>query len=202
MSVVIIDYEMGNVASVQKALNFLKIPNQITNEIETIKEAKFLILPGVGSFAQGMNNLNKLGLTEVIKKEVLQNKKNFLGICVGLQLIASKGYEPYECNGLNLIEGEVKKIELIDKKIPHLGWNNIKVINPNYFENLNEKDFYFIHSYHFIPKNPMHIAATVNYGIEMTAALQHENIFAVQFHPEKSQEVGLSLLNQYFQKNA
>ena len=202
MSVVIIDYEMGNVASVQKALNFLKIPNLITNEIETIKEAKFLILPGVGSFAQGMNNLNKLGLTEVIKKEVLQNKKNFLGICVGLQLIASKGYEPYECNGLNLIEGEVKKIELKDKKIPHLGWNNIKVINPNYFENLNEKDFYFIHSYHFIPKNPLHIAATVNYGIEMTAALQNENIFAVQFHPEKSQEVGLSLLNQYFQKNA
>lgn len=200
--VAIIDYGMGNVASVQKALNFLKIKNIITNEHGLIKKSSVIILPGVGSFAQGMENLNQRNLVELLTDEVLIKKKPFLGICLGMQLIMTSGNEPYECQGLGWIEGEVKRLELLNLKIPHMGWNNIQVINNKYYDKLDNSDFYFIHSYHAKISNVLDISATVNYGFDIVASVQKDNIFATQFHPEKSQAAGLLLLKNFFELNA
>lgn len=200
--VAIIDYGMGNVASVQKALNFLNVKSVITNEHSVIKDSTVILLPGVGSFAQGMENLNEHNLVNLLTEEVLVNQKPFLGICLGMQLIMERGNEPYECKGLGWIEGEVKKFEILDLNIPHMGWNNIQVLNNKYYGNLENSDFYFIHSYHVKTTNDQDIAATVNYGFDVVASVQKNNIFATQFHPEKSQAAGLSLLKTFFDLNA
>lgn len=193
---------MGNVASVKKALNFLGIESVITNNHDTIKKAKSILLPGVGSFAQGMLNLHQMNLVNLLTEEVVNKKKPFLGICLGMQLILEKGSEGSFCEGLGWIKGEVKKIELLDQKIPHMGWNNIDIVNDTYYKNLKTFDFYFIHSYHVVPSNNDEIAAKVHYGFNMVASLQKENIFATQFHPEKSQIAGLSVLKNFFESNA
>ena len=200
--VAIVDYGMGNVASVQKALNFLNIKNVITNEHSVIKNSKGILLPGVGSFAQGMNNLIERNLVDLLTEEVVIKKKPFLGICLGMQLIMETGNEPYECKGLGWINGEVKKFELLDLNIPHMGWNSIQVLNNKYFNKLENSDFYFIHSYHVMTSNNQDVAATVNYGFDVVASVQKDNIFATQFHPEKSQAAGLSLLKNFFELNA
>lgn len=200
--VAIIDYGMGNVASVQKALNFLKIENVITDDHEIIKEAKTILLPGVGSFAQGMKNLNDRGLVELLTEEVVAKKKNFIGICLGMQLIMEKGMEPFECKGLGWVKGSVVKFELQDLNVPHMGWNNIQVLNDTYYKECTTDDFYFIHSYHVVPENKEDIATTVNYGFDVVASIQKGNVFATQFHPEKSQNAGLSLLKTFFEINA
>lgn len=202
MSAVIIDYGMGNVASVQKALNFLNIENKISNEVNEIQNAKFIILPGVGSFAQGMEHLKKDNLDKVLSLEVITNRKPFLGICLGMQLIASKGTEPYQCDGLGWIDGEVIKIEEENKRVPHLGWNQIHSVNNEFLSEFDQKDFYFIHSYHFKVKDVTKIAATVNYGNDYVAAVHTDNIFATQFHPEKSQEYGLKIISKFFRESA
>lgn len=200
--VAIIDYGMGNVASVQKALNFLNVESVITSEHSVIKDSSIILLPGVGSFAQGMENLKERNLVDLLTEEVMIKQKPFLGICLGMQLIMESGNEPYECKGLGWIEGEVKKFELLDLNIPHMGWNNIQVLNNKYYNNLENCDFYFIHSYHVITANDQDIAATVNYGFDVVASVQKNNIFATQFHPEKSQTAGLSLLKTFFDLNA
>jgi glutamine amidotransferase len=196
--VAIIDYNMGNVASVQKALNFLNIPSVVTNNHKAISDSDFILLPGVGSFRQGMENLKRKELDKLLTDLVMGEKKSFLGICLGMQLIAKKGTEPEDCVGLDWVEGTIVKIEEQNLRVPHMGWNNIDIKKQRYFDNLQGKDFYFIHSYHFIPDNKDVIAATVEYGRELVAAVQKENIFATQFHPEKSQVAGLSLLKNYF----
>lgn len=198
----IIDYGMGNLASVQKALNFLNIKSVITNEHSLIKGSSIILLPGVGSFAQGMENLNERNLVDLLTEEVMIKQKPFLGICLGMQLIMEYGNEPYECRGLGWIKGEVKKFELFNLKIPHMGWNNIQILNKKYYNNLENSDFYFIHSFHVKTKNDQDIAATVNYGFDVVASVQKDNIFATQFHPEKSQAAGLSLLKTFFELNA
>lgn len=200
--VAIIDYGMGNVASVQKALNFLGVKSVITDEHDVIRDSSVILLPGVGSFAQGMKNLHERNLVDLLNEEVLIKSKPFLGICLGMQLILEKGNEPYECKGLGWIEGEVKKFELLDLNVPHMGWNNIQISNDLYFKNLTTNDFYFIHSYHVVPSNIQDIAATVNYGFDVVACVQKDNIFATQFHPEKSQSAGLSILKTFFDLNA
>jgi glutamine amidotransferase len=200
--VAIIDYGMGNVASVKKALNFLKIENVITDDHEVIKEAKTILLPGVGSFVQGMKNLNDRGLVELLTDEVIVKKKNFIGICLGMQLIMEKGMEPFESKGLGWVKGSVVKFELQDLNVPHMGWNNIQVLNDTYYKECKTDDFYFIHSYHVVPENKEDIATTVNYGFDVVASIQKDNIFATQFHPEKSQNAGLSLLKTFFEINA
>ncbi|MBB2145932.1 imidazole glycerol phosphate synthase subunit HisH [Pedobacter sp. LMG 31464] len=200
--VAIIDYGMGNVASVQKALNFLSVKNVITDDHDAIKAADIILLPGVGSFAQGMKNLQERNLIELLKDEVMVKKKKFLGICLGMQLIMEKGIEPHECEGLGWIEGQVVKFELEHLNVPHMGWNNIDVLNNTYYENCETKDFYFIHSYHVLPKNKIDIAATVDYGFDVVASIQRGNIFATQFHPEKSQNAGLAILKTFFGINA
>jgi glutamine amidotransferase len=200
--VAIIDYGMGNIASVQKALNYLEINSVITNDHEIIKRSTSILLPGVGSFAQGMRNLEQRNLVELLTDEVIFKKKKFLGICLGMQLIFENGNEPHKCKGLGWIKGDVKRIEVQDLNVPHMGWNNIDIINTRYYINLENSDFYFIHSYHVVPQNREDIAATVHYGTDLVASVQKENIFATQFHPEKSQNAGLALLKTFFEENA
>ena len=200
--VAVIDYGMGNVASVKKALDFLNIKSMITNDQILIKDSSVILLPGVGSFAQGMKNLKELSLINLLNEEVLIKQKPFLGICLGMQLIMEYGSEPYECKGLGWVEGEVKLLELLNLNIPHMGWNNIQVLNNKYYKNIENSDFYFIHSYHVETTNDQDIAATVNYGFDVVASIQKDNIFATQFHPEKSQAAGLSLLKTFFELNA
>ena len=196
--IAIVDYGMGNVASVQKALNFLNLKSIITKDHQLIAVANYIVLPGVGSFKQGMSNLKEHKLDELLTKLVIHEKKNFLGICLGMQLIAEFGNEPEKCQGLGWIKGEVKKMESQHLRIPHMGWNNIDIINETYFNGILSKDFYFIHSFHFDVTNIKDVSSFVNYGDKLVSSIQHENIFATQFHPEKSQESGLKLLKNYF----
>ena len=199
--VVIIDYGMGNVASVQKALKFLDIESEVTNDPQKISDSDCIILPGVGSFKQGMTNLHDLGLVELLNEEVIQKKKKFLGICLGMQLIASKGTEPEPTEGLGWIDGEVIRFDCKDRRIPHLGWNNIEVKNIKFLDDVEDMNFYFIHSYHFKVKNQNQISSYVNYGEKIVSSVTHENIFATQFHPEKSQTSGLAVLTSFFNIN-
>jgi glutamine amidotransferase len=199
MSAIIIDYGMGNVASVQNALSFLNVKSIISNNLKDIESAKFIILPGVGAFKQGMDNLRDHNLIQVLNQQVLLEKKPFFGICLGMQLIAQNGNEPIACEGMGWIKGQVRKIVDPDKTIPHLGWNQVTTLKDGIIQEFNQKDFYFIHSYHFDVEDKKQIAATVNYGEDYVAAIQHENIFATQFHPEKSQKEGLKLLQNFFQ---
>lgn len=202
MEVAIIDYQMGNVASVQKALHYLNIRSVITSKEEQIRSADFIILPGVGSFEKGMQNLHTSGLSAILTEEVIQNGKPFLGICLGMQLIATTGYEPVKTPGLGWIEGEVVKIVSPGKRIPHMGWNNVEVLQDTYFKGLENPDFYFIHSYHFQVQHPQVISTRVHYGVPLVSSVQKDNIFATQFHPEKSQKTGLAVLKNFFQLHA
>jgi imidazole glycerol-phosphate synthase subunit HisH len=194
---VIIDYGMGNVASVQKVLNFLNIPNIISRKHEDIEDAGFLILPGVGSFRQGMQNLRDYELVDILSNQVVHQKKPIFGICLGMQLFALEGTEPTLCNGLGWIKGRVIKIQDPKLRIPHLGWNNIIVKN-DLLHDFKDQDFYFIHSYHLELEDANDLLATVEYGREYTAIIQRENLFATQFHPEKSQHIGLQLMRFFY----
>lgn len=192
---------MGNVASVQKALNFLNVSNKVTKDFEEIDNSRFIILPGVGSFNQGISNLQSEGLFDFLTVQVLEKKKPFLGVCLGMQLIASRGTEPVETRGLGWIKGDVVKIEAPGKRIPHLGWNTVST-KSKYFQGLDNPDFYFIHSYHFVVTEPACVSGTVNYGPDLVATVEKDNIFATQFHPEKSQDAGLKVLKNFFELNA
>ena len=198
MDVAIIDYGLGNVESLQKALKHIGKTCIITKDKEQIYKSSHIFLPGVGSFAAGMDNLNSNNLTEVLQQEVIERKKPFFGICLGMQLLAQKGHEGGEVDGLGWIDAEVIKIKTVGLKIPHMGWNNIieckSILSP--FEN---KDFYFVHSFHMKMKNENMVVSKVEYGDILTSAIKRDNIFATQFHPEKSQKAGLELLESYFQ---
>jgi len=201
--VAIIDYGLGNIASVQKALNALNLENIITSNSKRIKESSSVILPGVGSFTQGIKNLREKNLDEILYEEVMEKKKPFLGICLGMQLIFEKGNEPNPCKGLGWISGEVRKINSKKNiKIPHLGWNVIRKNDDKEYQDQLANNYYFIHSYHVLPENINDIHSYVNYGEEIVASVKKENIFATQFHPEKSQVAGLEMLKNFFDGNA
>jgi len=161
------------------------------------------VLPGVGAFGQGMRNVEAKGLRKVLEEEVMGKKKPFLGICLGLQLMAEKGYEHEECAGLGWIKGEVQKLDVEKQglKVPHIGWNNLDIKKESrLLKNIKpDADFYFVHSYQLHSSHTEDIVATTTYGEEITAVIEHENMFAVQFHPEKSQEAGLTLLQNFVQ---
>lgn len=200
--IVIIDYKMGNLRSVQKAFEAVGCNAVISNEHDVIKNAEKIILPGVGSFKDGMKNLKDLGLIDVLSKEVVENKKPFLGICLGMHLIASKGYENGITSGLNWIKSEVVKFNFSHTdhslKIPHVGWNNATYQNSGkLFEGVEDNnDFYFVHSYYFKTSEDV-VTSTSNYGVDFTSSIQKNNIYAFQFHPEKSQSVGLKIIKNF-----
>ena len=197
--IAIIDYGMGNLASVYKAIKSLNLEVIITDDPKEIEAAKIIVLPGVGSFKQGMENLKNKNLISVLNKEILVKKKYFLGICLGMQLIMEFGNEPEITKGLGWIKGDVIKINNNKFPIPHLGWNRtFSSINETGIDDLTN-NFYFIHSYHVRPNEDV-VQTYVDYEFKMVASIKKGNIFATQFHPEKSQEAGLKLLHNFFNR--
>jgi len=191
---------MGNVASVAKALNKLGFKNKLSSKKSDIEKATHLILPGVGAFGDGIKNLTELGLINLLTKRVVEQGTPFLGICLGMQLLAENGHEFGIHEGLGWIKGEV--IKLKSPKLPHIGWNDVKIIKDSILRDVPDNNFYFVHSYVLKPKNKSIITATCKYGIEFPAVIQYKNIFATQFHPEKSQLSGLAVIDNFIKYNA
>lgn len=203
MTVVLIDYGSGNLHSAAKALEReakpLGLSVKVTYEAEDVAEASHIVLPGVGAFADCYAGLHGLpGMCETLETAVWKQKKPFLGICVGMQLLAEKGYENGVHSGLGWLKGKVEAIRPADKtlKIPHMGWNALEIRQKHpLFDGVKSGEhMYFVHSYHFLGDD---IAATVDYGGKVTAAVARDNIMGVQFHPEKSQQAGLRLLSNF-----
>jgi len=201
--IVIIDYNTGNVDSIIKILKFFNSSVELTNSHKAIENAQIIILPGQGSFSFGMEQLNNLRLIDLIKDKVINKKTPILGICLGMQILATSGIENKYTEGLGFIDGEIKKIPT-KYKLPHIGWNEVSFKNNNkiFFDIENNKDFYFIHSYYFECKNKENIIATTNYGFEFPSAIQKKNILGFQFHPEKSLKNGLKLIGNFLKNNA
>lgn len=194
--IVIVDYGMGNLRSVEKALSYLDLKNKVSDKKNDIENSSGIVLPGVGSFEQGMINLKKKGLDELLKNEILIKKKPFFGICLGMQLIMEIGYEPIKNKGLGWIKGEVVPIKNKVLPVPHLGWNNVYKTKES-ISDMIDKNFYFIHSYHVKPFEKLEMMYT-DYEFPIVASIRKENIFATQFHPEKSQKAGLDLIRNFF----
>jgi glutamine amidotransferase len=202
--ITIIDYQCGNLRSVYNALNLINDQDfqiNISSDPQDLKKSDKIILPGVGAFPYCINSLSKIDkMIDVLKEQILIKKKNFLGICLGMQLLADYGYEYQKTNGLGIISGDIVKIDNKNTlKIPHIGWNEVKITknHPILSKIPDEEHFYFAHSYHFRVKNPEYIVGKVNYGDDLTAMIIKDNIIATQFHPEKSGKIGLKLLQNF-----
>lgn len=201
--IAVIDYGVGNLFSVEKAFAAIGEEVKVTGKAEDLKTADKLVLPGVGAFGDCMKNLESTGLIPVILEQIA-NKKPLLGICVGLQILFEGSEESPNAKGLGIFKGMVRKINAPELKIPHMGWNAILMQNSELrmqnklFYELPEKPyFYFVHSYHAVPEDKSLIAATTDYGEKLTAAVVKDNIYATQFHPEKSGDVGLKVLKNF-----
>ena len=196
--IAIIDYDAGNLKSVEKAFQYLGVEAKITSSAEEILGADKIILPGVGAFGDAMEKLNNSGLSEVIR-EAVRRKIPLLGICLGLQLLFEASEESPGVDGLSVLKGKI--IRIPDKegfKVPHIGWNSLK-INPEskLFAGIPEDSYvYFVHSYYLVAEEPI-VAATTDYVVDIHAAVEKEHVFACQFHPEKSGEVGLEILRAF-----
>jgi len=193
----LIDYGMGNLRSVSKALEKVGFSVKVSSDPEEVKKAEVLVLPGVGAFRDAMENLEKLGLLKEILKHI-EKGKPYMGICLGFQLLFERSYEFGETEGFGVLEGEV--VLLPPKvKVPHIGWNQLWRQKPSDLLNgIKEGEyFYFVHSYHVVPKRQDIVLTTTDYGIDFVSSIEYENIFAVQFHPEKSQKAGLRLLENF-----
>ncbi|HPO55876.1 MAG TPA: imidazole glycerol phosphate synthase subunit HisH [Ignavibacteriaceae bacterium] len=199
-SIVIVDYGLGNLYSIYKSLNRLNVKSDISSDISVISKACKLILPGVGHFKRGMQNLTEMSLIETLRQKITVDKTPILGICLGAQLMA-KHSEEGNCKGLGFIDANVVKFNICDKKrykVPHMGWNNA-IVNKNVlnYSNLNNEEFYFVHSYHLVCRDTSDIWMTTEYEYKFTSAVNKENIYGVQFHPEKSHDAGLNLLSAF-----
>ena len=196
--VCILDYGSGNVKSVYNLINYLGYEVIISNMEKNISKSSHIILPGVGSFGSAMKKVKSKLPLDFIEKEVFIKRKPFLGICVGLQILAQKGFENGEYNGLGWINGEVTKLNLKNSPLPHIGWNDVKIKKKSaLFEGLNEiNDFYFVHSY-ALSTDKKNILAETDYEINFCSAINVENIYGVQFHPEKSQRAGQKLMHNF-----
>lgn len=203
MQVFLIDYGVGNIGSLQKVLNLLNVETILPKNPNDLDKGEKFILPGVGSFSKCMELHNKTNWDQAIKHQVINLKKPLLGICVGMQLLADYGFENdanVKCLGLGLIPGAVKKLSDIGCKyrVPHVGWNNVFAKKNILFSNIeNGSDFYFVHSYTFIPKYKKNVISTTNYHIDFTSSVNYKNIWGTQFHPEKSSKAGLELLKNF-----
>ncbi|OED37627.1 imidazole glycerol phosphate synthase, glutamine amidotransferase subunit [PVC group bacterium (ex Bugula neritina AB1)] len=202
MNIKIIDYDMGNVHSVQNALTFLGYESSLAVDASSIHEADCLILPGVGAFEDGMVSLHKKKMIEPLKEAFVRGKK-ILGICLGMQLLLDKSYEMGEHVGLGFIKGEVTRFSFDSEglKIPHMGWNSLDISKKDpIFENLPETPYvYFVHSYHVKITDESLILATTHYGKPFCSAFKSGQTYGLQFHPEKSQEVGLKILKNFLE---
>lgn len=199
--IAIVDYGMGNLRSVLKAIEAVGGDATVVNNSEDIKKAKAIVLPGVGAFRDCMSNLAKLDLIDTLKEEIIKGKP-YLGICLGMQILFTESEEFGICKGLDLIKGKVVRFNLPKEyKIPHMGWNTVKFKKKSKFlSNISDNSyFYFVHSYYVLPDEKEVIGGLTEYGVDFPSMLIHENIFATQFHPEKSQKNGLKLLQNFIQ---
>ncbi len=196
--IAIIDYGMGNLRSVEKGFIKAGVDVRVTNRPEVVEKADGVVLPGVGAFKDCMQGLIKLEVADAVIGAVKKGKP-YLGICLGLQVLFSESEEFGKCRGLDIFRGGVVRFKNHDLKIPHMGWNelNIKQDNPLFSGIADKSYFYFVHSYYVAPQDSSIIAAVTDYGAEFTSAVCKDNIFAVQFHPEKSQAAGLQLLENF-----
>ena len=194
---------MGNLRSVQKGFEAVGAKAIVTSDSKKILSARSVVLPGVGAFKACMDNLEKFDLIDTVKQSV-QSGKPFLGICLGLQLLFSQAEEFGSVSGLDILKGKVVGFKDAPNsgdplKIPHMGWNNVEVKPSHPLFDLvpNQSYFYFVHSYYVVPEDRATVATTTNYGIEFVSGIHHENIHAFQFHPEKSQQLGLTVLKNF-----
>lgn len=198
----VIDYGMGNIWSVTSALRYLNCEVVVSSDPLAIQKAESLILPGVGSFRKAMKALTEMRLEAPIIESALMRKVKFLGICLGMQLMGIDSTEDGITKGLNLIPSKVDKFspaEIAERKVPHIGFNQVNIDSSgNLFKEISgNQDFYFVHSYRMLPPDSQGIVSTCNYGIDFLAAYESQNLFATQFHPEKSQSNGLKLLDNF-----
>lgn len=201
--ITIIDYGAGNIKSIQNMLKKIGIVSEITKDASVVKNAEKIILPGVGHFDHGMKNLKSSGLIEILNQRVLKDKIPFLGICLGAQLLGNKSEEGLE-KGLGWIDMDIVKFDKSQMseqhKIPHMGWNMIGIKKETKLMQgleLEGTRFYFVHSYHMLPRMDINVLTKTIYGYEFVSAVQQENIFGVQFHPEKSHTYGMRLLKNF-----
>ena len=205
MNITIVDYKSGNISSVINSFNEVakdKVKIEVTSDIKKIKSSDKVVLPGQGSFKSCVDALNKInGLKDTLNEFTIINKKPLLGICVGLQMFADIGYEETETKGLGWISGKVSKIDNQNGKykLPHIGWNQINIVKESkIFKDIkNNSHMYFVHSYEFIPGDKNVISATTDYSSNIVCSVEKENIFGTQFHPEKSDKLGLKILENF-----
>ena len=205
MDVTIVDYKSGNISSVINSFKEVakdKVNIEVTSDLNKIKSSDKVVLPGQGSFKSCVDALSKInGLTEALTEFALNDKKPLLGICVGLQMFADIGYEETETKGLGWISGKVLKIDNQNGKykLPHIGWNQINIVKQSkIFENIeNNSHMYFVHSYEFIPEDKNVISATTDYASNIVCSVEKGNIFGTQFHPEKSDKLGLKIIDNF-----
>ena len=205
MNVTIVDYNSGNISSVINSFKEVakdKVNIAVTADLATIKTSDKVVLPGQGSFKSCIDGLNSInGLIDTLNEFALESKKPLLGICVGLQMFADIGYEEVETKGLGWISGKVSKINNQDGKfkLPHIGWNEINIMKDSkIFKGIeNNSHMYFVHSYEFVPKDKSVISATTDYSSNIVCAAEKENIFGTQFHPEKSDKIGLKIIDNF-----
>ena len=205
MNVTIVDYNSGNISSVINSFKEVakdKVNIKVTSDLNKIKLSDKLVLPGQGSFKSCIEALNDIdGIVETLNEFAVTNKKPLLGICVGLQMFADIGYEEIETKGLGWISGKVSKIDNQNGKykLPHIGWNQVNIIKKSkIFKDIeNNSHMYFVHSYEFIPDNKDVISATTDYSSKIVCSVEKENIFGTQFHPEKSDKIGLKIIENF-----
>ena len=205
MNVTIVDYNSGNIRSVINSFKEVakdKVNIAVTSDLNKIKSSDKVVLPGQGSFKSCVNALNDIkGLSDILNEFAIINKKPLLGICVGLQMFADTGYEESETKGLGWISGKVSKIDNQNGKfkLPHIGWNQINIVKESkIFQNIeNNSHMYFVHSYEFVPNDKDVISATTGYSSNIVCSVEKENIFGTQFHPEKSDKIGLRIINNF-----
>lgn len=200
--IAIIDYGMGNIHSVNKALQLYGAKTIVTNKASEISKADKIVLPGVGAFDDAMQELKMQGLISVIKKE-LNSGKPFLGICLGMQILFEESQEAKKAKGLGMLKGRVKRFkETGNLKVPHMGWNQLKISNtcPLLEDIASGAYVYFCHSYYPEPAEKKVVAATTDYGRDFSSVVWKDNVYGVQFHPEKSQKIGLKIVENFLSR--
>ena len=201
MTISIVDYGMGNIGSVTRAISACGFKSTIASTAEDILQADKIILPGVGSYTKAMSELRARGLEEAIIESAVEDEIPVLGICLGMQILSTLGHEHGETKGLGLIPGEVIRLTPQDAlaRVPHVGWNSVEVLSQSpLFDGIpSGSDFYFVHSYHYQADDASNVLASTEHGGKFTCAVQKGNVFGMQFHPEKSQKLGLKLLQNF-----